>query len=86
MFSCTPQSFNEIFKQYEQRTGKKIVVEYVPKKELEAAIEKNPDDFVALFHLHLARGDVLLPRPLSNDVFPGWNPKPVIDYIAPVVA
>jgi len=48
--SQTPkQSFNEIFKAYEEKTGKKL-----PISELDARMAANPEDTVAFLHKHWA--------------------------------
>ena len=44
------QSFNEIVKEYEAKTGKKVEVTYIPLSELDARLTSNPQDFVAYLH------------------------------------
>ncbi|KAA1474792.1 NAD-P-binding protein [Dentipellis sp. KUC8613] len=78
-------SFNEVFKQYEAKTRKKIAVAYRSIAELEAAVKANGADFSSFFHLAWAQGGGLTGKKedLANGLFPGWNPKKVIDVIAP---
>jgi len=43
------KSFNEIFKAYEEKTGKKLEVTYIPVSELDAKLAANPGDFPSFF-------------------------------------
>jgi hypothetical protein len=73
------QSFNEIFRAYEAKTGKKLEVTYIPISELEARLASNPHDFVAFLHKMLATT-----RPVSqsdNHLYPDWNPSSVLENI-----
>ncbi|TFY81885.1 hypothetical protein EWM64_g2124 [Hericium alpestre] len=78
-------SFNEIVRQYEQKTGKKLEVLLLSPEELEAALKVNPYDFASLLHLSWIKGEGVAGKPeeLSNSVWPEWNPKKVIEVIAP---
>jgi len=73
------KSFNEIFKAYEEKTGKKLHVTYVPVSEFDARITANPADFPAVLHKFWATAGAF-PR-TDNDLYPGWNPSPVIDNL-----
>ncbi|KAI0321743.1 NAD-P-binding protein [Amylostereum chailletii] len=75
------KSFNEVFKAYEAKTGKKVEVTYKPVDELKAAIAVNPYDAPAALHLIWAVGGGQVGTPTSNDKFPGWNPAPVLGFI-----
>ncbi|KAI9448452.1 NAD-binding protein [Lactarius indigo] len=44
------KSFNEIVKEYEAKTGKKVEVTYIPVSELDARLASNPQDFAAFLH------------------------------------
>ncbi|KAA1474003.1 NAD-P-binding protein [Dentipellis sp. KUC8613] len=78
-------SFSEVFKQYEAKTGTKLDITYLPIADLEAAIKANPADFVSLLQLGWAQGGGLVGKKedLSNGLYPEWNPKKVIEVIAP---
>ncbi|TFY79787.1 hypothetical protein EWM64_g4224 [Hericium alpestre] len=78
-------SFNEIVRQYEAKTGKKLEVQLRSIEELEAALKANPQDFSSVLHLTWAQGDGVVGKPeeVSNSLWPEWNPKKVIEFIAP---
>jgi hypothetical protein len=71
------QSFNEILKSYEEKTGKTLEINRIPPSEL----EKRSDPVSALT-LRWERGEGVVGDPLDNDLYPGWNPKKVLEYIA----
>ena len=73
------QSFNEIFKAYEERTGKKLQVTYIPVSELDARLAANPKDFPAYLHKFWATAGPF--RRTENHLYPDWNPSPVIDHV-----
>ncbi len=79
--SDASQSFNEIFKGYEERTGKKLDVTYRSLDSLRAKLVENPQDFDAYLHLTWATGG-LTGKP-DNGLYPEWNPTKVLDVIAP---
>ncbi|KZV70021.1 NAD-P-binding protein [Peniophora sp. CONT] len=74
-------SFNEIFAAYEKKHGVKLQVKYTPISELEENLKKNPRDIVSNLHLVGASGKSTVGSPIDNDLFPAWNPKPVIHYL-----
>ncbi|KAF8489342.1 NAD-P-binding protein [Russula emetica] len=71
------KTFNEVFKAYEEKTGKKLQVTYVPVSEYDARIAANPKDFVAFLHRSFATSEPL--KQNGNHLYPDWNPSPVID-------
>jgi len=73
------KSFNEIFKAYEEKTGKKLQVTYVPVSEFDARIAANPVDLPAVLHKFWATAGAF--EQTDNDLYPGWNPSPVIDNL-----
>jgi hypothetical protein len=77
-----PQSFNEIFRVYEERTGTKLDVTYRTVDSLRARLAKNAYDFDAYLHTIWAT-DGLVGEP-DNGLFPGWNPTKVVDILAPI--
>ncbi len=74
------QSFNEIFKEYEARTGKKVEVTYIPVSKLDAQLSSNPHDFVAFLRKIWASPNVWQ-SDADNHLYPDWNPSSVIDNI-----
>jgi len=77
------QSFNQIFKEYEEKTGKKLNVTYRPESELRAAISKNRADIASVLQLDwgLGRGLVGPLDQLSVSDYHGWNPKTIADVL-----
>ncbi|KAF8270999.1 NAD-binding protein [Lactarius quietus] len=73
------KSLNEIVKEYEVRTGKKVEVTYVPVSELDARLASNPQDSFAFLHKLWATTEV--PSETDNHVYPDWNPSSVVDNI-----
>ena len=71
------QSFNEIVKEYESKTGKKVEVTYIPVSELDARLASNPQDFAAYLHKLWATEERQLET--DNHLYPGWNPSSVVD-------
>jgi uncharacterized protein YbjT (DUF2867 family) len=74
-------SFNEVFAAYEKKHNTKLQVKYLPIKELTANVDKDPYDVVSLLHRAWATGEGTVGTTVSNDLFPDWNPTPVIEYI-----
>ncbi|KAI0321735.1 NAD-P-binding protein [Amylostereum chailletii] len=75
------KTFNELFKQYEAKTGKKLNVEFTPVSELEAAVKANMFDMNAVLHLGWAQGGGNVGSSTDNAKYPGWNPKPVVECL-----
>ena len=73
------QSFNEIVKEYEAKTGKKVGVTYIPVSELDARLASNPQDVSAYLHKRWATLDRHLET--DNHLYPDWNPSSVVDNI-----
>ena len=73
------QSFNEIFKAYETKTGKKLEVTYVPVSELDAKLAANPQDSGSFLHKFWATTGPYTQT--DNHLYPDWNPSPVIDNV-----
>lgn len=70
---------NEIIAAYEEKTGKKIEVTRTP-KELLAEKGAAGDLFSAYYYAADVHGSEV-GQPLNNDLFPGWNPKKVLEII-----
>ena len=73
------QSFNELVKEYEAKTGKKVEVTYIPVSELDARLASNPQDVSAYLHKRWATLDRHLET--DNHLYPDWNPSSVVDNI-----
>jgi len=73
------QSFNEIFKAYEEKTGKKLEVTYVPVSELDARLAANPEDLASFLHKVVATAGPFLQT--DNHMYPDWKPTLVLDNI-----
>ncbi|KAH9978228.1 NAD-P-binding protein [Lactifluus volemus] len=72
-------SFNEVFQAYEAKTGKKLQVTYIPLSKFEARLAANQRDIPAFLHIFWATEG---PFPQTdNDLYPDWNPSPVIDNV-----
>jgi len=76
------KSFNEIFKAYEAKTGKKLEVTYIPVSEYDKRLAANPQDFAAFLHKLWATAGPFTQT--DNHLYPDWNPSSVLDNI-PVV-
>ena len=74
------QSFNEIVADYEAKTGKKLEVTRTPSEVL-AENARTGDLAASLFYEWDVRG-ASVGSPLTNDLYPDWNPKSVAYYIA----
>ncbi|KAI0257989.1 NAD-binding protein [Gloeopeniophorella convolvens] len=70
---------NEVFQQYEAKTGKKLDVTYAPVSKLDAKIAANPQDLAAYLHKVWATAGPF--QTLNNDLYPEWNPSSVIDNL-----
>ncbi|TFY79869.1 hypothetical protein EWM64_g4141 [Hericium alpestre] len=78
-------SLNRILEQYTVKTGQKVNVTYRSKEELEAAVKANPYDLPSFLQLVFVRGEGVVGKPeeVDNKEFPGWNPKTVVEILAP---
>jgi len=72
-------SFNKIVVDYEAKTGKKLEVTRTPREVL-AENTRNGDLIASLFYEWDLRGGTV-GTPVTNDLYPDWNPKSVIDYM-----
>jgi len=69
-------TFNEIMKSYQEKTGKTLDINHIPPSELEKR-----SDFAAAITLRWEKGEGVVGDTLDNDLYPGWNPKKVLEYI-----
>ena len=70
---------NEVFKAYEEKTGKKLEVTYIPVSELEARLAANPGDFHSVLNKGWATTGPF--QRTDNHLYPDWNPSAVIDNV-----
>ena len=73
-----------MFKTYDEKTGKKLQVTYVPVSEYDARLAANPKDFAAFLHRYWAIAEPF--KQNDSHVYPDWNPSPVIDSLTNSVA
>lgn len=60
-----------------------MAITHRSRSELEDSVAKNPNDLVSVLALEwdLGNGAVGKPEEVSNNMWPEWNPKNVIDTI-----
>jgi len=73
------KTFNEVFKAYEEKSGKKLEVTYIPVSELDERIAANPHDFPSLLHKLFATNGPFTRT--DNHLYPDWNPSSVYDNL-----
>jgi hypothetical protein len=64
---------------YEEKTGKKLQVTYIPITEIDARIAANPGDFTSILHKFWATDGPF--QRTDNRLYPDWNPSSVIDNL-----
>lgn len=74
--SISLQTFNEILRLYQEKTGNTLEISHIPPSEL----EKRPG-LVPALALRWDAGDGVVSENLDNDLYPGWNPKKAVDCI-----
>ncbi|KAH9007294.1 NAD-P-binding protein [Lactarius hatsudake] len=79
MIAGDNKSFNDIFKGFEVKTGKKVEVTYVPISEFDTRLTANPNDLPALLHKFFATAGPFLMT--DNHLYPDWNPSLVLDHV-----
>ena len=67
---------NEILRSYEERTGKTLRIRHIPRSELE-----KQSGIAAALGLCWDKGQGVVGETLDNDLYPGWSPKTVLEYI-----
>lgn len=74
---------NEILTAYETRIGTQLSVTRVSTAELKARVDKNPADFAWLLLLYSeGYANVEKAGAMAMELFPGWNPRKVVDVLA----
>ncbi|KAI0259727.1 NAD-P-binding protein [Gloeopeniophorella convolvens] len=81
IFRCEAdrKSYNEVVRLYEDKTGKKVEVEYIPASVLTERVNENPEDVVSYIQLSVV--NMGLGGKPDNDLFPDWKPAPAIDGV-----
>ncbi|CAE6536366.1 unnamed protein product [Rhizoctonia solani] len=72
---------NEVVALWEDKHKAKLQVTYKPIQELHDRVAANPGDVLAAVMRETASGRSRAPEPLSNDLYPGWNPKPITSVL-----
>jgi len=72
------QTFDEIVKTYESRTGKPLDVIHLSSEEIKK--KEEAADLLGILYFDWENGNGVVGEP-DNDLYPGWNPKKVIDAI-----
>ncbi|KAF9649992.1 NAD(P)-binding protein [Thelephora ganbajun] len=70
-------TLNEILRSYQEKTGKSLEINYITPEELEKRT-----DFAAAIALRWEKGEGVVGDTVDNDLYPGWNPKKALEYIA----
>jgi len=74
-------SLKDVIARYEAKTGKKITVSHTPLSTLQENLSKNEHDIVSLLKVVWDTGLGVVGTP--TDVWPEWNPKKVLEVLAP---
>ncbi|CAE6355205.1 unnamed protein product [Rhizoctonia solani] len=72
---------NEVVALWEEKHKSKLQVTYHPIQELHDRVAANPRDVLGAVMRETAAGRSRVPEPLSNDLYPGWNPKPIASVL-----
>ncbi|KAH7338085.1 NAD-P-binding protein [Rhizoctonia solani] len=72
---------NEVVALWEDKHKTKLQVTYRPIQELHDRLTANPGDVLSAVMRETASGRSRVPEPLSNDLYPGWNPKPIASVL-----
>ena len=72
------QTFDEIVKAYESKTGKSVEITRFSSEELKEL--KKAGDVYGVLYADWEEGGGIVGEP-DNDLYPGWNPKKVIEVI-----
>ncbi|EUC67629.1 isoflavone reductase-like protein [Rhizoctonia solani AG-3 Rhs1AP] len=72
---------NEVVALWEDKHKTKLQVTYHSIQELHDRLAANPGDVLVAVMRETAAGRSRVPEPLSNDLYPGWNPKPIASVL-----
>lgn len=70
------QTFNEVLRSYQEKSGKTLKINHILPEELEKR-----SDFTAALTLSWDKGEGVVGDTLHNDLYPAWNPKKVLEYL-----
>jgi hypothetical protein len=73
------KTFSEIFKAYDEKTGKKLEVTYLSLSELDAKIAANPQNISFVLRKYWVTAAPF--QGTDNHLYPDWNPSPAIDSL-----
>ncbi|KAG9119105.1 hypothetical protein FRC07_006044 [Ceratobasidium sp. 392] len=71
------KSFNEVAQLWEEKNKTKLQITHHPVQELHDRLAVDPGDVLGAVLRESALGRSRVAEPLSNELFPGWNPQPV---------
>jgi hypothetical protein len=80
------KAFKALAEALQKASSKPLEVTYIPRAELERSLKENPADAVSALLLGWDTGKGALPHPLSNDLWPEWNPKKALEILTPLVS
>jgi hypothetical protein len=73
------QSFKALAAAVQQASGKSIEITHIPIDVLKENLKKG--DLIAFLSLMIDSGKAVHPNPLSNHLYPDWNPKSAVEVI-----
>jgi hypothetical protein len=79
------QTFNSLAASIANLSSKPIEITHIPRSVLEDKVRDDPNDTVSGVLLGWDLGQGLHPNKSSNDVYPDWNPKKVVDVLKALV-
>ncbi|KAB5591663.1 Isoflavone reductase-like protein [Ceratobasidium theobromae] len=72
---------NEVVALWEEKCKDKLQVTYHSVQELHSRLAANPGDILSAVMRETALGKSKVPEPLSNDLYPEWNPKSIVTVL-----
>jgi len=64
-------------KAYEEKTGKKLKVTYIPDSKLDARLAANPEDLVSYLQRLWVTAEPF--QQTDDHLYPDWNPSSILD-------
>jgi hypothetical protein len=74
---------NTLAAKLEKLSDNKLDISHIPRSVLEENVLKNPRDAFASLFLGWDLGKGSHPNPLSNGMYPDWNPKTAVEVLQP---
>jgi hypothetical protein len=78
------QTWNKVAAELQALAKKSLEITHTPRTEFERRRAENPHDVLATLFLGWDTGLAAL-EPLSNDLWPEWKPKKVVDILRPMM-